>query len=482
MNKIRFAAVLAALTVGVAACLAGTGAGAASADVAVNGTLFTDPGYDYGASIIQIGSVRQYWWCSPGPVNGGASDTIKYRTYNLTTGVYSAIQTVLAPDPTVATWDKSYICDPSVIKGAFTDPSNGAKYTYAMYYTATDRGPGSTYSGTTLDGTNNRIGIAYSNDGTTWSRYSANPVIYPAVFPTDTYGAGQASTYSTNGASGLKVFFHDESSSAGKLVNERDTTTGTTFGASTTVSSAGLNADGSAASGNNPDIAFDQKGQYWYAIWPLAQRPQAGERETYHAVLARMSAATFPSGNWERLADVDTNLTGDYLVNNPALVRDQYGNVDPTLPSVEVVYAGGSNDPNDWDLKSVKWTPPTVGRALSRYYSASIGKHLVTSGFVPSGYTLESVQGYLSWTRTSGTVPLYGCLTGTTDRFVSLSSTCEGQYSLGVNGYIWASAPAGVSSSLLYRCYTGTDHFVSTSATCEGQHVDFALGYVRSTP
>ncbi len=473
--KKKWAAIAA---IALAAASIGVGSASASADVVNNGTLFTDPGYDYGASIIQTGSVRQYWWCSPDTVAGGYyTDTIKYRTYNTSTHVYSAIQTVLAPSPGGTTWDKSYICDPSVIKGSFSNA--GTTYTYALYYTATDRGPGSSYAGGPLDGTNNRIGVAFSNDGVTWVKYANNPVLYPQSYPTDNYGLGQASTYSSNGVSNLKVFFHDDSVSTGSGDWERDTTNGTTFTAPVAISGAGVNADGTAGKGYNPDIAYDQYDQNWYAIWPLAQR--GGDRETYHAVLARMSASTFPSGTWQRLTDVDTNLTGDYLVNNPALVRDQWGNVDPTLPSVEVVYAGGTNDPGTWDLKSVVWTPPTTNRALNRYYNSSTQFHLVTTGYVPSGFVKESTIGYLSWTPTAGAVPLYGCVAGANDYFVSPSSICEGQTPNGNNGYIWTSAPAG-GSVQIYRCYTGHDHFVSTSSTCEGQHVDMSLGYVKTAP
>jgi hypothetical protein len=479
-GRSRWFAIAASLALAVVASV-GTQPEIARADVTIPATLFTHSGYDYGASVIQTGNVRQYWWCSPGVTpDGYSTDNIYYRTYDSSTGTYSAIQVVLSPLPSVATWDRSYICDPSVIKGAFTDPSTGLTYSYAMYYTATDRGPGTSYAGTALDGTNNRMGLAYSNDAVTWVRYSANPVIYPQNYPTNEYGAGEAATYSYNGTSGINIFHNDNSVTTGSGVWEQSSSDGVNFGAATAVSGAGVNADGTTGRSGNPDLAFDNNGHYWYAIWPLVGRP--GDRETYHAVLARMPASTFPSGTWERLTDIDTNLTGDYLVNNPALVRDKWGNLDPTLPAVETVFAGGSNDPNTWDLKSVTWTPPTGGRALNRYYDSSTGYHLATTGYVPSGFSLESTLGYLAWAPTSGTVPLYGCVAGGSDTFVSLSSNCEGQTPNGNNGYIWSSAPSGVSSVQLYRCSTGRDHFVSTSATCEGQHVDMSLGWVRTTP
>jgi hypothetical protein len=442
-------------------------------------TVFTRPGYDYGASVIQEGNVRKYWWCGFGTTpDGFQSDAIFYRSVNLDTGQASAIQQVLSPRPSVPTWDKSYICDPSVIQGSFLNPDDNATYSYAMYYTATDRGPNSSFSGGPLDGTNNRIGIAYSNDGVNWTRYSNNPVIFPAVFPTDNYGAGQSAVYSENGVSNLRVFYQDNSVNGASTINQRRTSDARNFGAVTPITRTGLAPDGSSPpTGGNMDIAFDSQNRYWYMIHPIFGR--TGDREAYGQVLARMPEAAFPGGTWERLGYVDTNLTGDYLVHNAALVRDRFGNVNPTLPNITVIYAGGDNNIDTWDLKQISWTPTPNTTDLRRYLSPNPQSYWVTTGYVAPGFNLEQTLGQLYVGPQPNTVPLYGCQVGSSnDRLLTGRSDCEGQRPLGVNGYLYPTQPSSPATVALYRCYTGSTHFASLQSNCEGATNEGLLGYV----
>jgi hypothetical protein len=73
------------------------------------------------------------------------------------------------------------------------------------------------------------------------------------------------------------------------------------------------------------------------------------------------------------------------------------------------------------------------------------------------------------------TRPIYGCVQGSDDYFVSLDAACESQLVLGLAGYISPTAGPGLVE--LYRCYTGTDHLVSTDPGCERTHTEFALGW-----
>lgn len=454
--------------------------------------LFHRDLYDYGASIIQEGNVRKYWWCGQDPA---ASDAIFYRTYDSSTGQYSPIIQVLSPNPSAATWDRSYICDPSVIQGQFTNPDNNLTYSYAMYYTATDRGPGTAFAGTLQDGTNNRIGVAYSNDGMTWTRYSQNPIVQPQTSPTDTYGAGQGATYNSDGQGGVRIMYTDFSLGSERLFT-RTSTDGRTFSSPTMISNAGVLA-GQTPNIGNGDLAFDYVGRFWYATFALgypsgpsgstvpnisAPGFRAGDRERYQFGLYRMAETQFPSGSWQLLGYVDTNSTGKTINHNAALVRDKWGNVNTTLPTIETVFSAGANDNTTWDLYSATWNAGSTTLPLKQYYNSSIMNYWTTSGFVGSGFLIQKTLGDLQRGPVAGTVPLYGCQAGSSDdRFLSTQANCEGQYPLGVNGFIYSTQPGTPSTVALYRCYTGRGHFVSLQANCEGSTSEGLLGYALGT-
>ncbi len=301
----------------------------ASATTAFQPTrLFTHSGYNYAPSVIADGARRQVWWCGHGRVPGSSlqTDVIYYRWIDTATGAMSPVQMVFWP--AIGQWDGQYTCDPSVLKGSFQ--YNGATYTYALYYTATDR-----YEG------NNRIGLAFSNDGVTWVRYPQNPLISPSVPGTPTYGAGQAATY--RDAAGNVVLFHTDVSANGVFV--RTSADGVNFSDPTPVST-----DGAAAFGNN-DFAYDPQTNTIYAAIELPGRP--GDRETDVFCLYRIAADQVVGGHWEKLATIDTSVTGAYLNHSPGFVRDGSGLLDGR--AVEMYFSEGNNKPDTWTLYSITW-------------------------------------------------------------------------------------------------------------------------------
>lgn len=427
------------------------------------GPLFTRNDYDYAPSMYQEGNVQKFWWCGAGTVPNTTfyTDVIYYRSYNFDTQQWSNITMVLWPSQ--GRWDGYYVCDPSVIRGKFYNPENKKTYTHAMYYTATDL----------QEGTNNRIGLAFSNDGISWVKYSS-PVVSPQNFPTTScYGAGQAATYSVNKKSRLYIFHTDTSPQCEARMWVRYTTNGRTFSPPILLSNNGapLNA--------NSDFAYDWQSKYFYAAIGLPGRP--GDRDTLGFVLARMPADDLLNGRgtWEKLGTVNTNLTGYYLNPSPGLLRDRYGNLTPWLPAVEAYFTKGGNDPMTWDLTWVIWDPDPTTLPFKRYYNPSSRYHKVTTGYIEPGFNFERTLGYLFMAPRTGTSPLYGCRAGSSDFFISPDGNCEGQFILGVNGWIYATAQPDTQA--LYRCYTGFDHFVSTSSTCEGQRTERLLGYAKKT-
>jgi hypothetical protein len=92
---------------------------------------------------------------------------------------------------------------------------------------------------------------------------------------------------------------------------------------------------------------------------------------------------------------------------------------------------------------------------------------------------LQSLLGHLYAKPLNGaTIPFYGCKRGQQDYFVSLDIGCEGQRTLGKDGYGYSQPVSGLNLQAVFRCSTSQDHFVSKDPKCEGQATDELLGYI----
>ncbi len=438
----------------------------ARADFTVGGTIQDTSGYNYAPSVIADGDFQYFWWCGQGPWNDYYKvyeDVIYYERYQYSTGTWSAINTVL--QPTQYAWDGVFTCDPTVVKGNFNAPGLGGPYSYVMYYGATDQS----------DGTDGRIGVAFSNDGITWTKYWGNPIIYPQQYPTSTYGAGQPSAYNSNGI--ITLFHTDTSTSFGQMEWLRTSTDGITFSSPTLVSNS--NVDGLGAPVNaGADFGYDSSTGTWFAAVPGAARQ--GSSINYTFDIERTTNVT--AGSWQQLGTISTSLTGRELNHNPGFSRDPYGNI--SSGAIQVFFGTGySGFLSPWQIMWVQWNAQPTTVPFNRYWQSGVG-HWVTTGWVPYGYNLEETMGYLFMGYGSGTVAVYGCIVpGSNDQFVSPDPNCEGQYIYGLDGWIYdpnQQPPSGTQA--LYRCYTGIDHFVSTDPGCEGQVTEFLLGYAQTQP
>ena len=138
--------------------------------------------------------------------------------------------------------------------------------------------------------------------------------------------------------------------------------------------------------------------------------------------------------------------------------------------------------------------PATV--PLYRYFNPTTNVHwdAPPNTFILSGFNYEMTLGYLLQNPAAGTVPYYGCWDRGASQMTTVSSTCEGtgQQNIGLYGYIYSSAPGGVSSTEIYRCFRAgnqsgqpdNDWFDTTSSACEGAavtHYDGPQGYLRAT-
>lgn len=437
--------------------------------------LFSHPGYNYAPSVIDNGVTEKFWWCGYGTPSGSTTqtDVIYYTTYDWGTKTWGSINQVLAP--TLGDWDGLYTCDPSVIQGSFVDPDNGLTYGYAMYYTGTNNGA--------IAGSVNSIGVAFSNDGVTWVKYKENPIVAQQVPMLGTYGAGQPATYNLDGKAHIFLFYTDTSTSYGQRAWLRTAMDGINFGAPLLISNQ--SADGYTLCVNS-DFAYDYQTNSFYAAFETCGTNRSGERETYQFGLYRLSGDLLVEGQgvWQPLGYVNTAMTGFELNHSPGLRRDGFGNVTPWLPLVSVYFAGGTNDPNTWNLSAVGWNPNPSTFALSRYAEYPNG-HWVTTGYVAPGYALESVLGYLLMTEAPNTNAIYSCqLSDGIHQMISLDSSCEGQKPLGVIGWIYQTPPSNTSVVAIYRCsVAGGDHFASLDPNCEGQTIEnggLPLGYALS--
>jgi hypothetical protein len=443
--------------------------------------------YDYSPSVTQSGDVRQFWWCGQGvnPNNSSqASDTILYESINLTSHVTYGPVVVLAES--AGAWDSAYTCNPKVIEGIFNNPlGDNQTYTYAMYYVGT----------ASIQGVNNSIGVAFSNDGAHWKKYPQ-----PVILSTSQggYGVGQPALFNSNRKAAIWMFYEDNTPTVHHV--EAISTDGVHFTTQGTLSTNGLDPDNSQPSWG--DMAYDAAAGYWYAAFNLSVRDPAtvggiSERGQYGIELYRIPSGSLLSGStpWQQLGNFDTNLTGNEVNFLPGFLRDPYGNVNiGPYPTIEMftsfsnpqpawnaspAVAGTSGTFPNWDIGSTEWVPGSPLVAFKQYFNKSV--HEATTGWIDpnGGFTLEATLGHLYQSPQGGaTVAFYGCKDGSTDYFVSLDSSCEGQRILGSNGYGYAEPVAGLKLTALYRCSDLQDHFISTDPKCEGQTTDELLGYV----
>jgi len=445
--------------------------------------------WDYTPSVIQTGQVQQFWWCGEAPNPAKPSqdtDTILYESIDLTTGQHFGPQVALAETP--GGWDSAYTCNPKVIRGKFSNPlGDGQAYTYALYYVGTSN----------VAGTENSIGVAFSNDGVQWKKY---PV---PVIPTTNhngYGAAQPVPYNTDGKQAITLFYEDDAPPY--PVNhhwEATSTDGLHFTNTGLFTSNGLTFAADRPSW--ADMVFNPSDGYWYAIFNIATRnvdTTDGEREygQWGFQLYRIPKNDLLVGTigWQELKTFDTNLTNHESNFLPGILQDGYGNLYQDSSKNIQIFHSFSNAPvpwdahpgdsaraarlTSWDIGQVSWSPSESTYTLSSYINGS--SHVVTTGYFDSEhFVFEKSLGHVySRPMDGATLGIYSCKRGDNDHFVSTSLNCDGSYMVGLNGYIYAQPPAGVTTVPIYRCVQDGDHFLSSDSLCEGGQTETMLGYI----
>ncbi|EIZ86587.1 hypothetical protein WYO_0783 [Methylobacterium sp. GXF4] len=427
-------------------------------------------GYNYAPSVITENGTTDFWWCGQ-----GKTDVIFHRSYSPQTG-FSPAQVVFQPTP--GSWNRVHVCDPSVIKGSFTNPADGRHYNYVMYYSGVDNAPGN----------NNQTGLAFSNDKLNWINYP-DPVISPLnpAVAQDNYGNGQPATINTDGRSSLLIFTTDLSGPQGVVgfgdLYVRHTADGVNFDSPIRIP---IEATDGTTVNPNSDFAYDQATGNVYVITGLPGRncqqvvckdpARNPDRETYQLGLFKMPLKTLLSGTpakWSPVGYLNSDVTGFYLNHSPGFQRDPYGNLTPFLPNITVFFSGGDPYPGTWQITTATKTNTSDRATLKRTLGPN--GHWVTTGYFDPGYAFEANVGSLFLLPRPGTSKLMSCVAGS-DHFLSRDPNCEGQTPLGQTGYVYDTRQTGTLP--IYRCNAGGhDHFVSTDARCEGHKIEGLLGY-----
>jgi hypothetical protein len=309
---------------GVASAVGGVSrlSGVAAADALVDGgavryvgEIVGTAGYDYAPTVMWgDGVTMKMWWCG----TEGGGDVIYYS--ELDGGSWSSPVVVLTPS--TSAWDEYHVCDPSVVEGDFT--ADGTSWSYAMYYAGADDAVG----------TDTHVGVAFSNDGTSWQKYSGNPLIHPETHDGG-YGAGMPSAHRASGTDDtVRLAFFDASSDPNNHYVVADDAV--SFGARTDLTATPV----AAAMG---DIAYVPSEGVWYVC-----TKNNNDEECY----LYKTATDDLNSTWTQAARVNAALTGNSHNHNPCWLRHPNGDLYRANGTRynRVYFGTGTDDPNTWDV------------------------------------------------------------------------------------------------------------------------------------
>jgi len=471
---------LAACVLAVAS-LAAPSAARATTQAAGGFVVGTSGHYDYSPTVIQQGSVQDFYWCGD---STRTTDTIFREQYSLSPSVHVTIpQTPVLAEGPAGSWDSLYTCNPDVIRGSFVNPlGNGLTYTWAMYYVGTAVPPG----------VDNAVGAAFSTDGSTWVK-APQPVITPPNPGRGFYGVGQPNVSYVNGTLTM-LYERFETGFTHWMATSADGVHWTTAGQ---LSTTGLPSPEPQWGG----AAYDPADGRWYATYHEPLRPPGttgGVAERGQPGVTLYATSDPLNGAWTELDTVDTVTTGYEANFIPALLRQADGTLyGPGLPSVTLYLSTSNPRPpynawgaqlgnaggfNTWDVAWSIWAPGSPLRALQRV-DHSGGWHEITTGWWDTSfYHLEAINlGHLyeAPSADGATLALYACKSAALDYTTSTDPGCAGGYRLGLDGYAYPNP--GPGRIALYKCTVPTTgDFVSSRADCEGQQVDGLLGYAAN--
>lgn len=288
-----------------------------NAATSYTGVTLSRSDYDYAPSVmIGDGPLIKMWWGG----GTGSGDGIYYST--LSSNGWAAPTLVMQKSG--SGWDSQHVCDPSVIKGNFS--YNGTSYSYAMYYTGT-------YDSIGYD---SHVGVAFSNNGTSWVKCSSNPILHPtgdATPPTLQYGAGMQTAYIANGVVTIMYF---DSTGAGNKIYQVTSTNGINFSNKTLVANP-LNYEHAG------DISYSPSESKWYVM-----TKHGNDQEIF---IYETSGTTLTS-TWNYKGNISSATTGNYKNHNPGWLRYPNGDIysEAGTGYKYIYYGTGTDSPSTWNI------------------------------------------------------------------------------------------------------------------------------------
>lgn len=273
------------------------------AQIAYDGTILDRANrWDGYPAHLFYGGKHHVWWCSQG---SNFQDAIYYahKSGALGPGGWSSPVQVLAHAQ--VPWATNHTCDPSVIRGTFS--YNGQSYSHALYFTADNAG-----------GTDNSVGVAFSNNGTSWISYPT--AVVPYTGPVGLYGAGMSGV-ARNPATGKIVHAYLDTT-YNPILRLNETSNGVCFTPSPPWTTQ-LHAAGRLGNdGQGPDIAYNPSDGHWYAAIKNHDPQGVYDGET------RVLRATNPNdllGSWQVIGVFNSSVTGFPQNHNSGLGKLQDG-------------------------------------------------------------------------------------------------------------------------------------------------------------
>lgn len=290
--------------------------------------------YNYCPTAFEEDGIRHIFYCA-NKLHGNVTDYIAYRRGEKNSEgkwIYSEITYVLEPTPD--TWDSRHVCDPSVIKGAFT--YNGEDYRYLMAYLGC----------VTSDNTKNEVGLAVAkNPEGPWIKVKNEPFIHYELNSNTGFqwGYGQPSLVSVDKEGEVLLFYTvgDGASTYTRVerwnLSSLDNPIMVSDGYKRVITRGLKNLNNTADFISNADFAYDPSSGRIYMIkddHPNPEGSNVSSGATIYYLEEDFENPDFYPGYtlfnvvgdmWNEMDHIDISVSGHELNHNTGFVTDEYG-------------------------------------------------------------------------------------------------------------------------------------------------------------